>query len=88
VAQRKTFFWVREENKAGRQGPWKVVSRYPGGWELYNMVEDRTEFHDLADQNRTQVDKMVHWCRQWARGCGVVPWDDIRKLVGDEFLSR
>ncbi|MHC4789232.1 MAG: arylsulfatase, partial [Planctomycetota bacterium] len=34
------LFWEHEGNRAVRQGRWKLVSRYPGPWELYDMVED------------------------------------------------
>ncbi len=34
--------------RALRKGDWKVVSFYGSQWELYNMVNDRTEQNDLA----------------------------------------
>jgi arylsulfatase A-like enzyme len=43
-----TYVWEHEGNRAIRQGDWKLVSRLPGSWELYNMKADRTETHDLS----------------------------------------
>jgi arylsulfatase len=37
--------------RALRKGEWKVVSFYGSQWELYNMVSDRFEQHDLAKQH-------------------------------------
>ena len=47
-SRERPIFWEHEGNRAVRLPEWKAVSRYPGEWELYNMVEDRTETVDLA----------------------------------------
>jgi arylsulfatase A-like enzyme len=36
------IFWEHEGNRAIRSGRWKLVSRFPDGWELYDMNADRT----------------------------------------------
>lgn len=41
--------------RALRQGDWKLVSFYEQQWELYNMVSDRTEQHNLAAQHPLKV---------------------------------
>ncbi len=48
LAERPPMFWEHEGNAAVRIGRWKLVRKYPGPWELYDMEADRTELHDLA----------------------------------------
>jgi len=71
--------WEHEGNRAVRQGKWKLVSRFPGGWELYDMEADRTEQTDLAASNPDKVKEMVSVYDQWAKRCGVVPWEVLNK---------
>lgn len=42
------MFWEHEGNRAVRDGKWKLVSRFPDRWELYDMEADRSEMNDLA----------------------------------------
>ena len=42
------LYWEHEGNRALRVGDWKLVSKHPGDWELYNMLDDRTELNDLS----------------------------------------
>jgi arylsulfatase len=51
-----------------------LVSKYPGDWELYDMVRDRTELKDLSGVNQAQVDAMAARYRAWAARCGVRDW--------------
>jgi hypothetical protein len=53
------LFWEHEGNRAVRQGKRKLVSRYPGPWELYDLDADRTELHDLAKQEDRLVDAIA-----------------------------
>jgi len=61
-----------------RQGAWKLVSKYPGDWELYSMEQDRTELHDRAAQQPGVVEELTTIYDAWARRCGVLPWEQIR----------
>ena len=70
-------FWEHEGNCAVRDGRWKLVSKYPGAWELYDMVEDRTELNDLSEKNKPQVEKMAAMYSEWAERSDVLPWDEI-----------
>ena len=76
----RPLVWEHEGNRAVRDGRWKLVSQYPGTWELYDMVEDRTECHDLVKKHQPQVKKMLKMYEEWAERCGVVPWAELEEL--------
>ena len=85
----RPLFWEHEGNAAVRLGRWKLVREYPGEWELYDMLEDRTETNDISSQHPNVV---VHLGRQyeaWAERCGVIPRSRIlemmRELPGKAF---
>ncbi len=73
--------WEHEGNRALRQGDWKLVSKRPGGWELYNIAEDRTEMHDLAAKEPARVAAMSKLWDGWAKKCNVLPWDEYQKIL-------
>lgn len=53
---------------------WKIV--WPNNkksWELYNLNEDRSEMHDLADQYPDKVKDMVARYEKWEKDYMVVP---------------
>ncbi len=68
------IFWEHEGNRAMRDGPWKLVSKHPGGWELYNIDLDRAELKDVASQNPDRVKTMTAQWEAWAARVGVRPW--------------
>lgn len=70
----RSLFWEHEGNSAVREGSWKLVSRFPNYWELYDMERDRTEMHDLADRYPDRVRKMAADYAEWARRVGAQPW--------------
>ncbi|HVR87284.1 MAG TPA: arylsulfatase, partial [Planctomycetota bacterium] len=57
-----------------RDGRWKLVSKYPGGWELYDMEADRTELNDLSAQEPDRARSLAAQWDAWARRVGVEPW--------------
>jgi arylsulfatase len=67
------IFWEHEGNRAVRLGQWKLVSRYPGAWELYDLNADRTELHNLASTHVDKVRELSGLYEAWAQRCGVVP---------------
>ena len=71
--------WEHEGNRAIRQGDWKLVSRYPGGWELFDLKADRTELRDLAAAHPERVREMAARWDSWAARVGVVDWDKITR---------
>ena len=55
ITRTQPLFWEHEGNRAVRSGNWKIVSTFPGAWELYDMVTDRVERNDLAVRRRDLV---------------------------------
>jgi len=83
-----TYVWEHEGNRAIRQGDWKLVSRLPGAWELYDMKKDRTETHDLAKEMPSKVAELTALYEKEAQRTGIKPfrgqqtpigWDDNTK---------
>jgi len=87
----RPLFWEHEGNRAIRYGDWKLVSEFPGTWapvrayekqgqwELYNIVNDRTETTDLASEMPEKVKELEALWQQWANRVGVIPWDELVK---------
>ena len=81
--RRSEPIWFEHEgNRALREGNWKLVSRHPGRWELYNMETDRTELNDLADRESARVSRMAAAWDHTASRVGVRPslsqvWDGV-----------
>ena len=77
----RTIFWEHEGNCAVRSpgdGRWKLVRKFPGEWELYDMEGDRTELHDLTGVEAQRAAAMrVEW-EEWAARVEVQPWEEIR----------
>jgi len=64
LMNRDALYWEHESNRAIRHGPWKLVARgLKGPWELYRIDDDRSELHDLADQ---QPEVVAQRSREWS----------------------
>ncbi len=72
--QREAIYWEHEGNRAVRQGKWKLVSKHPGQWELYDLEADRTELNNLAQKYPEKVAQLKAMYESWAARCGVQPW--------------
>ena len=73
-SREQPIFWEHEGNRAVRMGEWKLVAEFDGPWELYNMVQDRTELNDLSSGDRGRVERMARVWEEWAERVGVAPW--------------
>lgn len=78
------IFWEHEGNAAVRDGVWKIVRKYPGKWELYNMEQDRTEGIDLADKDPERLVNLEKLYANWADRCKVVDVEDLIKIAPKE----
>jgi len=85
---RGPMFWEHEGNAAVRIGNWKLVRRYPGPWELYDMENDRTELRDLAARHPERVADMARQYEDWAGRCGVIPREKIVALMHRQGVTR
>jgi arylsulfatase A-like enzyme len=46
--ERDCLWWLHENNRAIRQGDWKLVAAHNEQWQLYDLAKDRAENNDLA----------------------------------------
>ncbi|MFV0445387.1 MAG: arylsulfatase [Planctomycetaceae bacterium] len=76
LARSLPIFFNHEDNRAVRNGDWKLVALKGKPWELYNMKADRSELHDLAADQPERVQQMTQQYRDWTRRTHVVV-DDI-----------
>lgn len=88
LAQRPPMFWEHEGNSAVRIGRWKLVRQHGKAWELYDMVEDRTELHDRAGQHPERVADMARQYEAWAKRCGVLDREKVVALMRGQGVTR
>lgn len=76
---RKPIFWEHEANIGVRDGKWKLVAKTeegsefdPGNLELYNMEEDPSELHNLADTHPEKLQELYTAWKAWADKVNVI----------------
>lgn len=69
--------WEHEGHRGVRCGKWKLVSHFPGSWELYDLEADRTELNDLAGRMPEKVRELTARYDAWAAECNVDPWQNL-----------
>ncbi|MCC7155279.1 MAG: arylsulfatase [Bryobacterales bacterium] len=75
----EAIFWEHEGNRAVRVGDWKLVSRFPGQWELFDLKNDRTEMNDLFAKEPKAAARLSHRYDAWAARAQVLPWSEVQK---------
>ena len=80
IARTDAFYWEHEGNRAMVDGKYKLVSRFPNKWELYDLGADRCEMHDLSGSDPARLASMMARHEKWAQRCGVVSWEEVTKI--------
>ncbi len=80
---RDALFWEHEGNKAVRSGDWKLVAKFRGPWELYDLSRDRVERDNLAAKMPEKVEQLAAKYAEWASRAQVEPWP-VRGLKANE----
>jgi arylsulfatase len=80
IARSDAFYWEHEGNRAMVDGRYKLVSRFPNRWELYDLEADRCEMHDLSGSDASRLANMTDRYALWAKRCNVLPWDQVKKI--------
>jgi len=76
----RTLYWEHIGSKAVRSGDWKLVAdRDRKTWELYDLVADRTELHDLSSKRPEKANELLAAWDAWATRVGVVDRQTIEK---------
>lgn len=82
--QERPLFWEHEGNKAVRLGNYKLVSRFKKGseynWELYDLVKDRSETHDLLETMTEKAAELEGLWKDWAKKAGVLTWGNMEVI--------
>lgn len=88
LARVQPIFWEHEGNRAIRDGKWKLVSKYPDNWKLYDIEADRTELHDLAAAEPARAKQMGEQWAAWAKRVGVQPWAAVQAAAPKEIITN
>lgn len=72
LARTSPIFFNHEDNRAVRDGRWKLVAAAYEPWELYDLDADRTELTNLAAQQPERVARMAAQYDTWAKRTRVV----------------
>ena len=76
----RPLYWEHEGNAAIRVQDRKLVrDGLRGKWELFDMKTDRTEQHNLANENPDEVQELQKQWQAWARSSGVIPRPEANK---------
>jgi arylsulfatase len=78
------LYFQFSNNRAIRQGQWKLVSARGGPWELYDIEADRTELNDLAQQRPEIAARLKQFWHEVAANVDHAPQKQ-RKPVGDQI---
>lgn len=81
----RDLWFEHEGNRALRDETWKLVSRFPDSWELYQIEDDRTEMRDLAGAEPARLRRMISSWEERAGQVGVRSdldevWGQVRVL--------
>lgn len=68
------MYWEHQNNRAIRWRDWKAIRDEKGKeWELYDVVKDRTERFNVAEQHPEVLTRLVTEWERWAHANFVLP---------------
>lgn len=76
----RPIFWAFQEQRAMRQGPWKLLLNAPGqdpGPALYHLEEDFAETRNLATKDPERLRRMSALLRTWESDVGIRPAQNV-----------
>ncbi len=76
VFSARTACWKNGENRAIRQGDWKLCLIGDNQPELYNLTDDLGETRDLSDQHPELVEQLLEEYKRWE--------EDVTSGYGDQ----
>ncbi|MFT4548208.1 MAG: arylsulfatase A-like enzyme [Verrucomicrobiales bacterium] len=88
--QRQPHDWLYfhfNNNRAIRQGDWKLTSARGGAWELYNLKTDRTELNDLAASKPEKTTELKALWHRVATDVDKLP-EKKRRPVGNKNRKK
>ena len=59
------LYWKWADGRAIYRDGWKLVEKGSGGWELYDLYEDRSETRNLAPRRAPLVEDLSSSWKQW-----------------------
>jgi len=66
-------------------GDYKLVQDFekgnPNNWELYNLLNDRTEQNNLILSEPEKADEMIDMYYEWANELNVLPWVEVEDIL-------
>jgi arylsulfatase A-like enzyme len=80
IRRTDALYWEHEGNRAVRDGKWKLVSKHPGNWELYDIDADRCELNDLAGKESATASRLSGLYDKWAGRVGAEDWTKIQAI--------
>jgi arylsulfatase A-like enzyme len=84
--RQQPIFFAHEGNRAIRDGKWKLVMKFKGAWELYDIEADRTEQHDLITKEPQVAIRLAKEWNAWAERADVDAWEGpVRNDFGNEI---
>jgi arylsulfatase len=84
IDRKAPIFWEHEGNRAVRSGQWKLVMKFKGPWELYDIKADRTERNNLIDKEPEIANRLISEWESWAMRADVDSWDGVKRQDSGE----